>query len=111
MEQRHCCCDLTKARQLIADEVVVERMAQLYTALSQPIRVKLLLAMLNGEICVQGFVELLGVSQPSISNQLAKLKSNGLVKSRRQKNNIYYSLDDEHIHDLVEIALQHIEHI
>ncbi|MFI3229282.1 MAG: metalloregulator ArsR/SmtB family transcription factor [Bacillota bacterium] len=111
MEEKKCCCDLTMARQLIADEAMCGRMANLFKALSEPTRVKLLLSMLHGEVCVQGFVDLLGLTQPSISNQLSKLKSDGLVKCRKEKNNIYYSLDDEHVHDLVEIGLKHINHI
>ncbi len=111
MESTKCCCDLTKARQLIADEDTCLRMSALFKALSEPIRVKIVLAMLHGEVCVQGFVDLLGLSQPSISNQLCKLKNAGLVKCRKEKNKIYYSLDDSHIHDLVEVGLIHLEHI
>ncbi len=111
MTEKKCCCDLTKARELIADEEVCQRMSALFKAFSEPTRVKLLLSMLHGEVCVQGFVDLLKMSQPSISNQLGRLKSDGLIKSRKDKNNIYYSLDDEHVHDLVEIALKHIDHI
>ncbi len=111
MEEYKCCCDLELARELVAKEEQCNKMAMLFKALSEPLRVKLVLSMLHGEVCVQGFVDLLGLSQPSISNQLAKLKSCGLVKSRKEKNKIFYSLDDEHIHDLVEVGLKHIEHI
>ncbi len=106
-----CSCDLTTAREFVGKDELCNKMSILFKALSEPIRVKLVLCMLNGEVCVQGFVDLLGLSQPSISNQLAKLKSVGLVKSRKEKNKVFYSLDDEHIHDLIEIGLKHIEHI
>ncbi len=111
MQTYKCCCDLTQARELLSKEDVCNKMAELYKAISEPIRLKIVLSMLHGEVCVQGFVDLLGLSQPSISNQLAKLKSAGLVRCRKDKNKIYYSLDDEHIHDLIEVGLKHIEHI
>lgn len=111
IENETVVCDQEMARELVSQDNMCEKMALLFRALSEPIRVKLVLSMLHGEVCVQGFVELLELSQPSISNQLARLKRDGIVKSRKEKNNIYYSLDDDHVHDLVEIGLKHIEHI
>ncbi len=111
MQESRCNCDLTMARELVSNEDVCQRMAMLYKALSEPIRVKILLSMLHGEVCVQGLVDLLCLSQPSISNQLCKLKNYSLVKCRKEKNKVYYSLDDEHIHDLVEVGLRHTKHI
>lgn len=111
MQEYKCCCDLEVARELVSKDDLCHKMSVLFKALAEPIRVKLVLSMLHGEVCVQGFVDLLGLSQPSISNQLARLKRDGLVKSRKDKNKIYYSLDDKHVHDLVEIGLKHIKHI
>ncbi len=111
MQEEKCCCDIEEAKAFVANEELCDKMAKLFRAFSEPIRVKILLSMLHGEVCVQGFVILLGVSQPSVSNQLAKLKSDGLVKSRKEKNKIYYSLNDDHVHDLVEIGLKHVEHM
>lgn len=67
--------------------------------------------MLHNEICVCDLAILLDVSQPRVSNQLKLLKLHKLVKSRKEKNNIYYSLDDEHIKDILSIGLSHIEHL
>ncbi len=105
-----CCKTPETVIELITNEEITEDLSFLFKAFSEPIRVKILLAMLHDEICVNDLVVLLEVSQPRISNQLKFLKMADLVKSRKEKNNIYYSLNDQHIEDIITIGLQHIAH-
>ena len=51
------------------------------------------------------------MTKSAISHQLALLRSAKLVKSRREGKNIFYSLDDEHVEDIVREAFDHISHI
>ena len=106
-----CCESAEKAKNVIAKDNVTEKMSEFFKAFSEPIRIKLLLAMLHGEICVKDLAELLEVSQPRVSNQLRFLKENNLVKYRKEKNHIYYSLDDDHIKEILTIGLKHMSHI
>lgn len=106
-----CCKTPESVQKLIADDEVSENLSFLFKAFSEPIRVKILLAMLHNEICVQDLALLLDVSQPRVSNQLKLLKLHKLVKSRKEKNNIFYSLDDGHIKDILSIGLSHMEHM
>lgn len=106
-----CCNTPDDVKHLIADENITENLSFLFKAFSEPIRIKIVLAMLHGEICVRDLSILLDVSQPRVSNQLKILKYNNLIKSRKEKNNIYYSLDDSHIHEIINIGLSHLEHL
>ncbi len=108
---KHCCNTPESVKKIIADEEISENLSFLFKAFSEPIRIKILLAMLHNEICVQNLSDLLEVSQPRVSNQLKLLKLHKLVRSRKEKNNIFYSLDDEHIKDILNIGLSHIEHL
>ncbi len=108
--QELCCKTSDRVIELLSDEAVSENLSFFFKMFSEPIRVKILLAMLHGEICVNSISILLNVSQPRVSNQLKLLKLNGLVKTRKEKNKIYYSLDDKHIQDIINIGLMHISH-
>ncbi len=105
-----CCKTPENVKLLIADEAVSENLSFFFKMFSEPIRVKILLAMLHSEICVQDLAILLEVSQPRVSNQLKLLKLNKLIKARKEKNNIFYSLDDRHIQDILSIGLEHLNH-
>ncbi len=109
--QELCCKTPEAVCKLIEDESVSENLSFFFKTFSEPIRIKIVLAMLHNEICVKDLAQLLKVSQPRISNQLKLLKLNHVVKIRRDKNNIYYSLDDEHIHDILNIGLHHLNHL
>ncbi len=105
-----CCKTSENVIKLIQDEEIAENLSFFFKALSEPIRINILLAMLHNEICVQDLATLLGVSQPRVSNQLKLLKLKKLIKARKEKNNIYYSLDDKHIQDILSIGLSHLKH-
>ena len=89
----------------------IEEMADFFKVFGDSTRMKILIALLKGkELCVNCITEEMEVSQSAISHQLRILKTSGLVKARRDGKNMYYSLDDEHISTILEIALQHVEH-
>lgn len=66
--------------------------AAIFKALSNPMRLEILDLLLDGEKCVCEIVEKLNYEQPHISKGLAKLKSVGIVKDRKDGLNIYYSI-------------------
>ena len=73
-------------------------------------RTKILFAIDNNEMCVCDIANTLGISKSSISHQLSVLKENGIIKSRRSGKEVYYTLDDEHVSEVFEVALEHINH-
>ena len=67
-------------------------MASLYMALADQTRLRLLMKMYDGEVCVGDFTDALGDSQPKISRHLAYLRNAGIVNTRRDGKWIHYSI-------------------
>lgn len=70
-----------------------EKLAELYKALGDKTRLRILSLLKVDERCVCELVEILGISQPAVSQHMRRLKSVHLVKERRQGRWVYYSLD------------------
>ena len=73
-------------------------------------RVKILFALDNNEMCVCDIANVLNMTKSSISHQLSFLKQNNIVKCNRVGKEVYYSLDDEHVKEVFEVAISHIRH-
>jgi len=96
------------ARKAILDSETLDGLAETFQVLSDPTRLKIVLALAKTELCVSDIAALLGVSESAISHQLRLLKNLRLVKHHRDGKMAYYSLDDEHIEDLIRVAIRHI---
>jgi len=90
------------------DDVLFD-MADMFKALDDPTRLKILNAlMLEPELCVSDLTQLLGLTQPAVSHHLKGLRQARLVKFRRVGKAAYYSLDDEHIRLLFDQCRTHV---
>lgn len=72
-------------------------------------RIRILCALLYGEMCVCDIAEALSMTQSAISHQLRILKQAQLVRSRREGKTVYYMLSDDHIISILSQGLEHIE--
>ena len=86
----------------------IAEMAELFKVLADSTRLKIISALLIEELCVCDISNILGASFSAVSHQLRILKNTRLVKSRRSGKMIYYSLVDEHINSIIQIAKEHI---
>lgn len=86
----------------------IEQLAAFYKVMSDGTRLKLLIGLESGELCATDLASLSGMSRSAISHQLKALKAAKLVKSRRDGKTVFYSLDDEHIHSVLNVALDHL---
>ncbi len=68
--------------------------SKIFKALSDETRLKILKILENGEVCVCEIVSVLNMDQPRVSFHLSILKDAGLIKSRREGNRVFYSIDD-----------------
>ena len=82
--------------------------AGLFKNFGDPTRVRILHYLQDGELCVSDLTALLGVTKSAVSHQLQALKLSKLVKSRRDGQIVYYSLDDEHVRSILNLALEHL---
>ena len=86
-------------------------LAEMFRLLSDPGRLRLIAALLGAdELCVCDLSEATGLTQTACSHNLRLLRAQRLVRYRKQGRNVYYTLDDEHIRVLLEVALQHVTH-
>ena len=86
----------------------VERLAAVHKALGDPSRLRILLALRLGEMCVCDLAAFLGVSESAVSHQLRRLRDLSLVRPRRDAQCLYYTLDDHHVAELLAIGLEHL---
>lgn len=82
--------------------------AEFFKVMGDCTRIRLLWALDESEMCVCDLAVLLNMTKSAVSHQLKTLKKAKLVKSRKSGKNVFYSLDDEHIKTVLEMALVHI---
>ena len=88
----------------------IEKLSKLFKVLGDNTRMRIITALKEEELCVCDLAVVLNMTKSAVSHQLKKLKDERQVKSRKEGKNVYYSLDDEHIVDIVSRALEHIKH-
>mgnify|MGYP001071487627 FL=1 len=98
-------------RQTLPEEEEIVAMGRVFQALSDPTRCKIILTLINHELCVTDLSDILGVSISGISNHLRGLRDNRIVKTRRDGNTIYYSVDDAHVGNLFQEVMYHLDHV
>jgi DNA-binding transcriptional ArsR family regulator len=97
-----------KARLGAISERDLERLALTYKVMGDPTRLKIVMALREGEMCVCDLAAFVNVTESAISHQLRRLRELALVKRRREGQILYYSLDDAHVACLLEVGLEHI---
>jgi ArsR family transcriptional regulator, lead/cadmium/zinc/bismuth-responsive transcriptional repressor len=102
---------MEQARRGLPDDDVVRFVAEMFTALGDPTRVRLLYALRQGELCVRDLALAVGISESAASHQLRVLRDRRLVKPRREKNVIYYAVDDAHLTAFFREAEYHADHV
>lgn len=86
-----------------------QRMADFFGALSDPHRLKLLSALAQQELCVCDLAAAVKMGESAVSHQLRVLRSQRLVKYRRQGRNVCYSLADDHVMALYREVAEHLD--
>jgi ArsR family transcriptional regulator len=89
---------------------VAGRVAELFKALSDPTRVRIIGLLAHAELCVGDLARILQMTQPAISHQLRVLRNLRIVRGRKEGRHVYYTLMDDHIHDLFDQGLAHVQH-
>lgn len=83
-------------------------LSSLYKMFGDPTRIRILHALLPGELCVCDLAALLGLTKSAVSHQLKALRLGNLVKFRREGQVVYYSLSDEHVEEILQMGFDHI---
>jgi DNA-binding transcriptional ArsR family regulator len=100
---------IREVRETLIGDRAAAALAATFSVLGDPTRVRLLDALARRELCVCELAELIGSSDSAVSHQLRLLRSLRLVRSRRSGRMIFYTLDDDHIRQLLDQSRRHIE--
>ncbi|MEH6992666.1 metalloregulator ArsR/SmtB family transcription factor [Neobacillus drentensis] len=101
----------TKLQPLVENRNIFE-VTKLFKALSDETRMKIAYALtLEEELCVCDVANIVGATTATASHHLRHLKSLGLAKYRKEGKLVYYSLDDDHVKQLIHIAFEHQQEV
>lgn len=109
-----CDCDkvhdeiVAESRKTMPEDENIFRLADFMSMFSDSSRIRILWALDGGELCVCDIAALLGMTKSAVSHQLRLLRDNDLVRNRRAGREIYYSLADSHVREIIEKAMEHI---
>jgi ArsR family transcriptional regulator len=97
-------------RREMPKETTFKHLATFFKLIGDETRLRILFVLDQKETCVCDIANILSMSKSSISHQLATLRNSGIVKCRKEGKEVYYSLDDEHVTKVFEVAVNHINH-
>jgi ArsR family transcriptional regulator, lead/cadmium/zinc/bismuth-responsive transcriptional repressor len=98
--------------QKLLDKGKIHDVSTLFKALSDETRMKIAYALtVEEELCVCDVANIVGATTATASHHLRHLKKLGLAKYRKEGKLVYYSLDDGHVKQLIQIAFAHVEEV
>ncbi|MDN5820121.1 MAG: metalloregulator ArsR/SmtB family transcription factor [Brachybacterium sp.] len=100
--------DAIRAR--IPGQSAVADVADVFSLLGDPARLRLLLVLLEGELCVSDLAEVTEHSESAVSHALKLLRAHRIVAVRREGRRAFYRLDDPHVRMLLDLAISHAAH-
>ena len=100
--------ETSTAEMQIPDEDTLFDLAELYKIFGDSSRVKILFSLLSREMSVNDIADELSMTQSAISHQLRILKTNRLVKYRREGKSLIYTLADEHVTQILQLGVEHL---
>lgn len=117
--KKNIVCDCNIIHQDVVSKVMantpsdedIMAVADFFKVLGEYTRAKIVFCLLESELCVCDICSLLNMTKSTVSHQLAILKKVNIVKYERRGKEVYYSLDDNHISDIVRETLVHLKHI
>ena len=95
---------------MLLKEQTSTHLADLFSALSDPTRLRIISVLLDGEMNVGDLAAQLEMTESAVSHQLRGLRQMKLVRGRKNGRQVYYTLDDNHVAKLYRLGLDHVEH-
>lgn len=102
--------ELQTVRKTGLEEELASQVAELFSALSDTSRVRIIATLAEGEMNVGALAESVGISESAVSHHMRHLRQMRLVRARKAGRYVFYSLDDDHINDLFRCGLEHVLH-
>lgn len=93
----------------LPDDELIADLSDMFKIFGDQTRVKILMALESGELCVCDIAAVMNMSQSAISHQLRVLKQSNIVKTRREGKVVYYSISDDHVKEIFDMAMVHVQ--
>ena len=100
---------IIQAQGHMPEETVLYDLSDFFKVLGDSTRLGILFAIDGEPMCVCDIAELLGMTKSAVSHQLKILRQSDLITYRKSGKNVFYSLADDHVRDIIEKALEHIK--
>ena len=97
-----------RAKEEILSRADIEKVSNIFQILADSNRLKIVLALLKGSMCVFHLAEVCECTQSGVSHQLRILRNSGIVKGKRFGKFMEYSIADGHIREIVEMGVAHL---
>ena len=113
--ENFCDCEVlheevvTEVKKSMADDETVADISDFFRIFGDSTRIKILWALDKSELCVCDIAALISMTKSAVSHQLKVLRDARLVKSRREGKVVFYSLADDHVKDIFEKAVEHLD--
>lgn len=98
-----------RLKENMPDAALLYELSDFFKIFGDSTRISILLVIDAGEICVCDIAEALGMTKSAVSHQLKILRQAKLISYRKSGKNVFYSLADDHVKDIIEKALEHIK--
>jgi DNA-binding transcriptional ArsR family regulator len=98
------------AKSLMLDAQSASDVAELFKALADPTRIRIISVLAHTEMCVGDLCLALEMSQPAVSYQLRILRTLRIVRARKEGKHVFYTLDDDHVTQLYYQGVVHVQH-
>lgn len=116
MEEKDLICQTKHVHNDVCEQVTVDMpnedtlfdAAELFKIFGDSTRIRILSALTQAEMCVCDICTVLNMTKSAVSHQLRILRQAKLVKNRRQGKEIFYSLDDNHVLSIINLAIEHV---
>jgi DNA-binding transcriptional ArsR family regulator len=95
---------------MLLKENISTHLADLFSALSDPTRLRIISVLLDSEMNVGEIAAQLEMTESAVSHQLRGLRQMRLVRARKTGRQVYYALDDDHVTKLYRLGLEHVDH-
>ena len=95
---------------MLLKENTSTHLADLFNALSDPTRLRIISVLLDSEMNVGDIAAQLKMTESAVSHQLRGLRQMRLVRGRKNGRQVYYALDDDHVAKLYRLGLEHVDH-
>lgn len=115
MIEKNCDCKpqnnelVQNVQEMLPDTLDISNLSDFLKIMSDNTRLKILFSLQEAELCVSDLANVLDMTKSAISHQLKTLRIAKLVKARKDGKTVYYSLEDQHVQDILAYALTHIK--